>query len=853
MKKRFLTILSVAAALLGAVSCGDLLEMIGLGEEDVNKVTSFSITPNKVTLKAEGGSATIAFTAPDVWSATSDAGWLTVDPSAGKSGETVVTLSASANTGEQRTATLTVESARFRTTVEVTQEAAEGTGPVTPPDGSAKWYVCGNFVDWQAENAIEMSSAGNGIYTLDMDLPEYAEFKFVQDRSWEVNLGATEKGEVGDNNSPAIKAGEVVNLVEGGFNLYFENGGSVTITLDVNAKTAVIKGGNTTPPNPPQGETVWSVIGTVNGTNWDTDFDMSCGGDFWHITLYYEDGQEFKFRSNHSWDGPEFGYGPIIMPEPAVLTAESQGPNITLPWTGYWDLYIFPETAQFQFFPNEDQNWQYFLNPDGSVAQITFTSEVLEVAVPGRIKYYEVNGVRTCKTETGGILGEENGREWYFVWYTDSDRIKLPIQLSGFTYGDYGEATVFSPYYYFGVFAKDSNPDLGDYFSFVENYPSYPEAYYDGNGGFYFGVEWYLFMDYNLGLKPESYDVVAEADGYNRHDYSFTCNSALTRSGYVPLKITAGRDIVSMKYIVVDGQIEDADWVWEQVLGIIDGSIQSEVFDDLTYDDKLAKNTGILKVYGTTGYHTVIAVGYDAKGQDWSYFWWYFPVYAFDATRTWTSLGMGTYTDDYFATLFSLDPETWEVEVQQCNEDPTVIRMVYPYDAKFVYNEDGDYATDKSYDIEINIPDNDHVYILPQDIGVDWGYGMICVMSDPAIDIAMGATVAECVESGLEFGTYADGIITFPVKGLVQNLPDYNFTGLFYGNAHGAFKLVLPGYEETVDPVDGTVTGNGTTSGVARKSAPKAGWSVLRREQPASERLGSSTRRHASRKLVQVD
>lgn len=795
MKNRILTIFSVAVALLGAVSCTDLMEMIGLNEEDINKVTSFSVTPAKVTIKAEGGEATIAFTAPDVWSATCSEDWITINPSAGKSGESIVTIAATANTTDkERTADVVVESMKLRASVQVTQAAAEGTGPVNPSDSTAtdaKWYVCGNFVEWNAENAIEMKEAGNGIFTLDMELPAYAEFKFVQNKSWEVNLGATEKGTVGDNNSPAIKAEEVVNLVEGGFNLYFEPGGSVNITLDANAKTAVIKGGNTTPPEPPQDD-VWSLIGTIYGTNWDTDMDMASVEDYWYARIYYEDGQEFKFRSNHSWDGPEYGYGPIIMPEPNVLTAVSKGPNITLPWTGIWDIIFIPSKEEIQFYPAEDINWEYFKNPDGSVAEIVFSSELLESAVKGKIKYYEVNGVRTCKTETNGVGVLEGGRDWYFVWYTDSNRIKFPIQLSGFTYGDYGEATVFSPYYYFGVFAKDSNPDLGDYFSFVENYPGYPEAYYDGNGGFYFGVEWYLFMDYDLGFKPESYDVVAEADGFVRYDYSGSIYVGTANNGVRDITFNVGKDIDAVRYLFFDEKIDDDEKALGIATQLAEGSIEYNVINQFSTDDGKHYYATVPYTAEVPGYHTVVAVGLDAAGNwhFWYYYWFNLDPYVDTSNYTWTTLGTAEYTDDFIASLYDAENLTWGVEIQKCNEDPTRLRLIYPYDNKYGYNEEGDWAEDKSYDIEIIVLDDNHVYITPQETGMNWGNGMISIASYVGYRIDLGSGLDEL--DAADFGTLSEGVITFPESALMVSMAEYKDGAWYAANRHSAFKLVLP-------------------------------------------------------------
>jgi hypothetical protein len=51
-------------------------------------------------------------------------------------------------------------------------------------------------------------------------------------------------------------------------------------------------------------KTVWSVIGDIENTVWDYDFDMHEIGDgiFSTNTLYLEEGEEFKVRKNYSWE-----------------------------------------------------------------------------------------------------------------------------------------------------------------------------------------------------------------------------------------------------------------------------------------------------------------------------------------------------------------------------------------------------------------------------------------------------------------------------------------------------------------------------------------------------------------------
>ncbi|MBO4340962.1 MAG: hypothetical protein J5835_05990, partial [Bacteroidales bacterium] len=484
-------------------------------------------------------------------------------------------------------------------------------------------------------------------------------------------------------------------------------------------------------------------------------------------------------------------------------------------------------TGQIQFYPWINAQWEYFKNPDGSVANVTFTSDCFGTTVTGKVKYYEVNGVRTCKTETGGqgMFGNGNDREWYFVWYTDSDRIKLPIQLCGFTYQGYGEATVISPYYYFGVLNADNNPDIGTYWDFIQNYPSQPECYYDGNGGFYFGVQWYLFMDYGQGFSPQAIDVVGEADGFDRKDYSGSIYVGSAIEGTREIWFNVGRDISAVRYVFIDEKIDDEEKAGAIAAQLAEGSIDFETLtiDMFETDNGRSYYTYINYTAEVPGYHTVIAVGLDAQGEwrFWYYYWFNLDPVEDTSGYTWTSIGTGSYTDDIIASVYDgAENLTWDVEIEQCNEDPSRIRMVYPYDGKFKYNAEGEWATDMSYDIEIMIPDEKHVYILPQKTGMDWGDGMISMASFAGYYISNGWAIEEIEQSkGVEFfGTLVDGVITFPVKGCVV----YEGENLYYANNNGAFKLVLPGYAAGGSDGEGTV---GAT-GVARRSAKKTGKTV---------------------------
>ena len=161
--------------------------------------------------------------------------------------------------------------------------------------------------------------------------------------------------------------------------------------------------------------------------------------------------------------------------------------------------------------------------------------------------------------------------------------------------------------------------------------------------------------------------------------------------------------------------------------------------------------------------------------------------------EVWKSIGTGIYTEDFFTTFFKVDPVTMDVEIEQSEDDPTRYRMIYPYDEKYIYNDPGDWDTSKSYDIVFTIPDADHVYITPQEIGVDWGYGMFSIASAAGRYIASGYDIEIIEKNGIPFGQLKDGVVTFPEENsLLISMAGYNAGAFYYANTNGAFKITLP-------------------------------------------------------------
>lgn len=158
----------------------------------------------------------------------------------------------------------------------------------------------------------------------------------------------------------------------------------------------------------------------------------------------------------------------------------------------------------------------------------------------------------------------------------------------------------------------------------------------------------------------------------------------------------------------------------------------------------------------------------------------------------WVSLGMATVTDDFILPLFGYSPVTYQVEIQENQENPGMYRLVNLFGEAYgiACAEAGigmPYATEELY-IEINAQDPEGVWIGLQSTGVDLGYGVMEIGS-MGWYYMNGGNSFEAVKAAGYMGTLADGVISFPTKGCLITDND----GMYYSNNNGAFKVVFPG------------------------------------------------------------
>ncbi len=269
--------------------------------------------------------------------------------------------------------------------------------------------------------------------------------------------------------------------------------------------------------------------------------------------------------------------------------------------------------------------WKYFLNPQtNKPANFTFTQIWWEEEHTGKVKYYEINGVRSCVTETDpltysdgsvgygfwGTGAAEGEGEFHFTWYPDKkldeeetlDAVTRPLEVF-FSREDLGDIYNLDAYgldyYFLGKTEDDAltyalkNPDTANYYN---------------NGTFAF------YTTYNVnaagsGWSIMAYDVFLDAEGFIRTDYTLSLKAGQSTAGKLPVMFTTGADVAKVKYAVFEGELYAAQ-VTKNAAAIADGTQESV---EVTAE-QLEANNILAITLEETGVYTLVAVTYDAEG-----------------------------------------------------------------------------------------------------------------------------------------------------------------------------------------------------------------------------------------------
>lgn len=179
------------------------------------------------------------------------------------------------------------------------------------------------------------------------------QMKFRFDGNWAtpaIGLAADATAPVTSGKVVIDGSSKDIKVPAGNFRIYLNMNDPDNITFSLNAKDYGTDPGVPAQPDPKPA--AWSLIGTIGGTNWDTDTDLTnAGGDIWvvrNVALTASD--EFKIRADHKWDeaygGPEENAQSTIDPgnpygvfKPTLGTAfEAKDKNIAVGAAGNYDV-----------------------------------------------------------------------------------------------------------------------------------------------------------------------------------------------------------------------------------------------------------------------------------------------------------------------------------------------------------------------------------------------------------------------------------------------------------------------------------------------------------------------------------
>ena len=345
------------------------------------------------------------------------------------------------------------------------------------------------------------------------------------------------------------------------------------------------------------------------------------------------------------------------------------------------------------------------------------------------------------------------------------------------TNSNYGQVTITDiPHYPF------TNIDPKDY----ETYP----CYYDADKGlFTMHVAYIVCTLYGANTNGSFGNAVEtfQLDGFTQPDYSFAMEFKghyVDNSGNdnAVIETSKGADVAQYLMTVIS-ENENAN---DAVSGMLAGTVPCDTLTEAGFYAYPITESGNYKV---------LAITFDAEDNAVEAFSTEFEFYVAGDSNPWKSLGYAVYTDDVILPLFGNDPMSYYVEVLENQDQPGLFRMVDPYGPEFpLYPYASSYA-EGTY-IEIDATDAEGVWIEGwQTTGLD-------VQNNGLMDItsmawyqanAQGATKEDAKEAGF-CGIYADGVITFPVDGILTGIG----SKAYYGNRNGAFALDLNTLVESI-------------------------------------------------------
>ena len=207
------------------------------------------------------------------------------------------------------------------------------------------WSLIGVIGGSNWDTDFDMEKDGTMFTCKNVSLTAGDGFKLRFNHEWNFNRGAVESGD-----PYTVTIGSAVAVANNGSNMAVPESGSYDVYYDADKETVTIVAAGTVIKD------VWSLIGVLNGTSWDTDFDMTEEGGLLVTKNVTLSGGEFKIRKNHDW-AVSYGNGSTAaaVGVPTVLTS-SNGGNMAFA-DGTYDVYFNPAAETVYVMPAGKKVW----------------------------------------------------------------------------------------------------------------------------------------------------------------------------------------------------------------------------------------------------------------------------------------------------------------------------------------------------------------------------------------------------------------------------------------------------------------------------------------------------------------
>ena len=336
-------------------------------------------------------------------------------------------------------------------------------------------------------------------------------------------------------------------------------------------------------------------------------------------------------------------------------------------------------------------------------------------------------------------------------WNTTTNDIRInPPQPDAMTYQG-TKLTLTDVYTFLTEIVSTDKYDANDYISSID-----PET-----GMITLNVVFYFVQDGKVYNYPFATEFL-QLPGYPDYSMYFANNGTqITEQGeeLAVLTIAKGSDVNGFALKLVPGYLSDA-----QIEKVADKIKEDEnvtlYYDGGDYTFPIAED----------GDQTLVAVTYDAMGQPIGVqsYHFYYEIQMKDWNEGWTSLGKMIYTDY----LVFNKPLSWEVEVQQNDEEPGYLRIVKPYGA--CPGLEPEEIERGHYYIYLDVTDPDKAMILPSVVS----YSALTVVSESYLMKNDGESTDADVASAGMWGTWKDNTLTMPVEsfGFFRGFTDTGWT-----------------------------------------------------------------------------